>query len=190
MCLYVKEKSKVKTLKRARLGWKRVKRDGDDDFWRSPIQDHNYALYGKTVTARKEMLEWDGYIYLPIKKEIEDIVIEESFNHEHQKAEYVVREGYHSYRILLGVLLSHMLYSKHERLRPCVIPKGTRYINGNTFNTFERVSKEIIVCRTLKDALKILHEQNRRKGRILCWNKMTENEKNDLMYHISHQDKE
>jgi len=187
MCLYVKEKSKVKTLKRARLGWKRVKRDGDDDFWRSPIQDHNYALYGKTVTARKKMLEWDGYIcLLPIKKEIEDIVIEESFNHGHQKAEYVVREGYHSYRILLGVLLGDMLYGEHECLRPCVIPKGTRYVNGYGF---ERASKEIIVCRTLKDALKILHEQNRRNGRILCWNKMTENEKNDFMYNLSHQDR-
>lgn len=144
MCLYVKEKSKVKTLKRARLGWKLVQKLNDGNFWGSPIQTETNE-YNKVCIAKRRI----GYIH---QEPIDDIVIEQSFNY------HVVNEGYHSYRTLFAAVL--MWQNDLEYLRPCVIPKGTRYVNGESF---ERVSKEIIVCRTLKDALKILHEQNRRK---------------------------
>lgn len=153
MCLYVNSKARVKTLKRSRLGWKIVRRDDDDIFWYSPIQNDNYIQYGKITTARK----WECYQGSPIRKDIEDIVIKESFNHRTQKVEYTVNEGYHSYRALWWALIIwDWKYECLRPLRPCIIPKGTRYVNGHYF---ERASKEIIVFRTLKDALRILFEK-------------------------------
>lgn len=176
MCLYVSKKSKVKTLKRACLGWKLVKKRDNNDFWESPMQTY-YGQYNKCCTAKR-------YVTYVSQEFIDDIEIKESFDRKRQMSEYTVNEGFHSYRTLLVAL--SWLDRKRESLRPCIIPKGTRYINGNTL---ERASKEIIVCRTLKDAFRILRNQYRIK-KLVCWNKLTEEQKNDLMYHISHQDKE
>lgn len=168
MCLYVKSNAKVKTADKPILVWKFVMEyTFSPDAWASPYFTYvgRANKYGELVIATKivshewqplEDLKFEPVYHFKCKyKNLWAWFICESSQRgwvENPK-EKAVNEGLHAF------------CSKHRAekrrtvntvVRPAIIPVGARYVKGKNR---EIVSTQMIVCKTLDDAKRIMNEQ-------------------------------
>lgn len=167
MCLYVNSKAEVKTADKPILVWKFVREySGVSDVWMSPYYPHVEGInkYGDLVIAKKRVR---GYVYQPL----EDLEFDSVYHFRYKNLwawlkydpsqrnwvespkEKAVNEGLHA------------ICSKHRAkrrrvvdsiVRPAIIPVGARYVKGKDG---EIVSTQLIVCKSLEDAKRIMNEQ-------------------------------
>jgi hypothetical protein len=160
MCLYVKKNHDVETNIRPRLVWKWVSDlDKDDprfkENWKS-ICKGSYHRYDEELRATILCEMSTGY------KVIEHLIIDKTIGWDKTESR-IVRGGFHSFRNPFTALFSFIYkYSPRlpeEHMVPCIIPAGTEIVKGENC---EIVSRDIIVFRDLRSALKKLKQLRKR----------------------------
>lgn len=169
MCLYVKSNAKVKTADKPILVWKFVMEyTFSPDAWASPYFTYvgETNKYGELVIAKK-IVSYE-------RQPLEDLKFEPVYHFKYKyKNLWVWFRCNSSYRnwdinpkekaVQEGL---HAFCSKHRAKRrrtvdsivrrPAIIPVGARYVKGKNR---EIVSTQMIVCKTLEDAKRIMNEQ-------------------------------
>jgi len=167
MCLYVNSKAEVRTADKPILVWKFVREyPGVSDIWKSPYYPYVDGVYkyGELVIAKKRAR---GDTYRPL----EDLEFEpvchfkyknlwawlrcDSSQGEYVKnpKEKVVNEGLHT---ICSKRRAKRWRTVDSIVRPAIIPVGARYVKGKDG---EIVSTQLIVCKSLEDAKRIMNEQ-------------------------------
>lgn len=160
MCLYVKKNCDVETNTRPRLVWKWVSNlDKNDplfnEIWKSIFKgsSHRYDEELRATVLCEMSTEY---------KVIEHLIIDTVFGWDRTESR-IVRGGFHAFRNLFTALFS-IIYKYSPRLPgehmvPCIIPAGTEIVKGENC---EIVSRDIIVFRNLRSALKKLKQLRKR----------------------------
>lgn len=167
MCLHVKSNAKVRTADKPILVWKFVREYPDDpDIWKSPYYPHVEGVnkYGELVLAKKRVR---GDIYRPLEDFEFDPIRDLKYLNlwawlrrdlsqqawiENPK-EKAIQEGLHAFR---SKYRAETRRSVNTVVHPAIIPVGARYVKGKNK---EIVSTQMIVCKTLEDAKRIMNEQ-------------------------------
>ena len=171
MCLYVKSKAEVRTANKPILVWKFVKENEHaPDVWISPYYsyvDFRGNKYGELVIAKK-------IVRVDELQPLEDFEFEPVYHDKYRNLwawfrcdpsyldcvenpkEKVIQEGLHAYRSKYRTNMRRIVKSI---VHPAIIPVGAKYVKGKYR---EIVSTQMIVCKTLEDAKRIMNEQKRR----------------------------
>ena len=160
MCLYVTAKDKIKTCRFPILTWKWVRNDISAGCWNSPyILSDVSRPFNKVMTA-KQKNDYGTFPYTYM--DINDITIETK-DDLLKKGQVIfllmkgadvvgcVSEGFHSFTSHGAAEIDGGLST--TVLRPCIIPKGARYIKGKDHQV---ASTKIVVFDSWKSLVKYI----------------------------------
>jgi len=168
MCLYVNSKAEVRTADKPILVWKFVDENKyGPDIWKPPYYSHvdGWNKYGELIIAKKvvsknaerqplEDLEFEPVYHFKYKNLWAWLRCDSSCqDYVKNPKEKAVQEGLHA---ICSKLRAKCRRTVNSVVRPAIVPVGARYVKGKYR---EIVSTQLIVCKTLEDAKRIMNEQ-------------------------------